>query len=143
MPIPFACDDVPVIKRTRNARRRWLRRKRHRHRDNANTHGDKWSVGMSIPYTVSCDRRGGACCCVASSDMRTFRRSVGFTLCPHGLQARRCGPFPRVPHSPVDPGIGSRGNIKALPNSDEPERPHYDLFSSNPQTYCTLHVPLR
>lgn len=34
-----------------------------------------------------------------------------------------------VPHRPpVDPGKGSRGNSKALPNSDEPERAHHDIL---------------
>jgi len=79
MPIPFACDNVPVIKRTRNARVAVA--PRHRHRDNVKTHGDKWSVGVSIPYgVVSCDGEvHSACCCVANSGMmalRTFRSAL-------------------------------------------------------------------
>jgi hypothetical protein len=46
--------------------------------------------------------------------------------------------------TPVDSGKGSRGNSKALPNSDEPERPHHDLFSSprtrNEHIIYTLHI---
>jgi hypothetical protein len=53
------------------------------------------------------------------------------------------GPFPRVPHRPpVDPGKGSRGNSKALPNSDEPERAHHDdVFFFEAATDAThLHI---
>lgn len=130
----FACDDVPVIKRTRNARCWWLRKKTpHAIGSMPKTDEDEWSVGVSIPYCVSRDGRGATRVLLQTQSqwhaLRTFRPCVGFTLCPHGLvHARHCGPFPRVPpltSPPVDPGKGSRGNSKGLPNSDESERPHH------------------
>jgi hypothetical protein len=117
MPIPFACGDVLVIKRTQNVRRRWLRRKRHRHRDNAKTRGDKGQVERwGVNTVMGC----GACCCVANSGMRASRPSVGFTLCLQVYMPAIADHFPMCAVGPPwTPGKGSRGNSKALPNSDE------------------------
>jgi hypothetical protein len=74
MPIPFACDDVPVIpvKRTRNARRRWLCRRTPppSRQCQTKTHGDKWSVAWGRQYRIAYYRvMGGA----GRAGIRAFR----------------------------------------------------------------------